>query len=449
MALNPIGEPMSMYCRPANDYLPDPEACLITGITPQFCLQNGVAEYQFASEIETALARPGTVGVGYNTIRFDDEVTRFMFWRNLIDPYAREWQNGCGRWDLLDVVRVARALRPEGINWPVNDDGRASFKLGDLTAVNGLAHESAHDASSDVIATLALARLIREHQPRLFDFCFELHRKERVAQELGLPTSPSQARPFLHVSGMFATDHGCLALMWPLAMHPVNRNELLAWDLRFDPGELADLNAEQIRHRLFTRQADLPHGQARLPVKSVHLNRSPMVFSNLKLLKGEMAERWQIEVQDHLKHAVVARDLPDMSEIWLQVFARAEQVPGADIEQDLYGGFPTAADRRRLNELRALPAAELARARPAFDDGRLADLLWRYRARNHPDSLSPEELQHWDQQRAERLIDGAHGARSVKQLFDKLDALAQSVDDSGQAVLDELYAYAEMVVPER
>ena len=159
--LNPIGAPVMLYCQPANDFLPEPQACLITGITPQECLEKGLPEYQFAKQIEQVFSEPGTVGVGYNTIRFDDEVTRFMFWRNLIDPYAREWQNDCGRWDVLDVVRTAYALRPQGIQWPLKSDGKPSFKLTDLSAANGLLHASAHDALSDVQATIALARLIK------------------------------------------------------------------------------------------------------------------------------------------------------------------------------------------------------------------------------------------------------------------------------------------------
>ena len=99
--LNEIGEPMMLYCQPALDVLPEPESCLITGITPQECLAKGVPEHEFARRINDALAEPGTIGVGYNSIRFDDEVTRHLLWRNLRDPYAREWQNGCGRWDLL------------------------------------------------------------------------------------------------------------------------------------------------------------------------------------------------------------------------------------------------------------------------------------------------------------------------------------------------------------
>ncbi len=289
--LNEIGEPVMLYCQPANDFLPDPQACLITGITPQQCLEKGLPEYQFAAAIEQLLSAPGTIGVGYNTIRFDDEITRFMFWRNLIDPYAREWQNDCGRWDLLDVVRTAYALRPDGVVWPVNAQGVASFKLTDLTAANGLQHEAAHDALSDVRATIALARLIKTTQPRLFDFCFALHRKDRVAAELGLPTTLAGARPFLHISGMFPAERGCLALMWPLAMHPGNKNELIAWDLAQDPRELATMNADEIRLRLFSKREELPEGVARLPIKSVHLNKSPMVMGNLRTLSPIMAQR--------------------------------------------------------------------------------------------------------------------------------------------------------------
>ncbi|MDP3617373.1 MAG: exodeoxyribonuclease I, partial [Rhodoferax sp.] len=308
--LNEIGEPVMLYCRPANDFLPDPQSCLITGITPQLCLEKGLPEYQFAAAIEQLLSAPGTIGVGYNTIRFDDEITRFMFWRNLIDPYAREWQMECGRWDLLDVVRTAYALRPEGMVWPTKPDGTASFKLTDLSSANGLLHEAAHDALSDVRATIALARLIKTAQPRLFDFCFGLHRKDRVAAELGLPTTLASARPFLHVSGMFPAERGCLALMWPLAMHPANKNELIAWDLAHDPRQLAAMNVDEIRLRLFSKREELPEGVTRLPIKSIHLNKSPMVMGNLRTLSPAMAQRWGLKLDEQLQNAALAQGLP-------------------------------------------------------------------------------------------------------------------------------------------
>ena len=446
--LNQIGAPIMLYCQPANDFLPDPQACLITGITPQLCLEKGVPEYQFAAQIEQAFSQPGTIGVGYNSIRFDDEITRFMFWRNLIDPYAREWQNECGRWDLLDVTRTAYALRPDGIHWPTNAEGKPSFKLTDLSAANGLLHETAHDALSDVRATIALARLIKAAQPKLFDFCFGLHKKDRVMAELGLPTTQAQAQPFLHISGMFTPERGCLALMWPLAMHPGNKNELLAWDLTFDPSELVSLNAEQIRLRLFTKTADLPAGVNRLPVKSVHLNKSPMVMSNLKVLNNTMAQRWGLDLPVQLQHAALARDLPDMSAIWAQVFAR-DEVTSTDVDEDLYGGFVGNADRRRLNDLRQRQPEELASARPAFEDARLPELLFHYRARNFPHSLSDQEALRWEAQRASRFFEGGGGARTVEALFDEIDKLAETADERGEEILAALYDYAELIAPLR
>ncbi|MBS0505835.1 MAG: exodeoxyribonuclease I [Proteobacteria bacterium] len=444
--LNEIGAPLMIYCRPANDYLPDPQSCLITGITPQLCLQKGLPEHEFAARIEAELALPGTIGVGYNTIRFDDEITRHMFWRNLIDPYAREWQNQCGRWDLLDVVRMCYALRPDGIHWPVVD-GKPSFRLEELTRANGLAHEAAHDALSDVRATIALARLIRQHNPKLFDFALSLHKKERVAAELRLPATVQTARPFLHVSGMFPAERGCLAIMWPLASHPTNKNELLAWDLAQDPTELASLKPDEIRQRLFTRAADLPEGVQRLPLKTVHLNKSPMVVGNVNTLTPALAQRWGLDMAQAAVHAEAARALPDMSAIWAQVYKRPQEA-APDVDQDLYGGFVGNEDRRRLNRLRAMPAEELAHARLGFDDGRLAELVWRYRARNFPETLSPEERERWEAHREAMLVQGEGGALTFDALFERLDALGAEADERGQAILEAVYDYAESIAPD-
>ncbi|KAF1018478.1 MAG: Exodeoxyribonuclease I [Paracidovorax wautersii] len=452
--LNEIGEPVMLYCQPALDVLPDPQSCLITGITPQLCQEQGLPEHAFAERIEALLAEPGTIGVGYNTIRFDDEVTRFMFWRNLIDPYAREWQNGCGRWDLLDIVRMAYALRPEGIEWPRHPDGRPSFKLEDLSRANGLVHDAAHDALSDVRATIALARLVRDKNPRLFEFCLSLHKKDRVAAELGLPATQATAKPFLHVSGMLPPERGCLAVMWPLATHPTNRNELLAWDLSADPAELARLDAATIRQRLFTRQADLPEGVARLPIKSVHLNKSPMVVGNLRTLSAAKAEHWQIDLDQALQHAAVARDLPDMSAIWAEVYARETPAQDPDVDEDLYGGFIGNEDRRRLVQLRRKSPEELARARTGFDDARLEELLFRYRARNFPHTLNADEQERWQAHRAARLIEGEGGWMTVEALFNRIDELSETLEDlppaqaeRAQQVLGDLYDFASEIAP--
>ena len=442
--LNEIDAPVMLHCQPAPDYLPEPEACLLTGITPQRCLELGVPEHAFADAIEQQLAKPGTVGVGYNSIRFDDEVTRFLFWRNLLDPYGREWRNGCGRWDLLDVVRCTRALRPDGIEWPQHDDGKPSFKLEHLSAANRLAHAAAHDALSDVRATIALARLIRTRQPRLWEFCLKLRRKEAVLEEIGAD------RPFLHVSGMYAAERGSLAVVWPLAPHPVNKNELIVWDLAADPAVLSGLDAAQIRERLFTRADELPGGVDRLPIKTIHINKSPIVVGKLNTLSPALAERWGIDVAQALRHAdSAAAQASAVSGLWPAVFERPAAGAKADVDEDLYGGFVGPSDRNRLQRLRAMPPEQIAGRRTGFDDARLEELFFRYRARNFPATLDESERGRWDQHCAARLHDGAGGALTVQAFFDRIDALNDGADERGQEVLAALYDYAEQIAPER
>jgi len=447
--LKEIGEPLMVYCQPAPDSLPDPEACLLTGITPQQCLAAGVPEHQFAAQILAALGQPGTVGVGYNTIRFDDEVTRHLFWRNLIDPYGREWQNGCGRWDILDVVRCCYALRPDGIQWPTHDDGRPSFKLEHLSAANGLVHEAAHDALSDVRATIALARLIRDKQPRLFEFCLKLRDKNAVRDEIS--TAAAAGRPFLHISGMYPAERGCIGLVWPLAAHPTNKNEMVVWDLAHDPAQLLGLDADTLRQRMFSKADALPEGMTRLPVKTIHLNKSPIVINNLKTLQPALAQRWGLDMALGLQHAAWAQQhgaelaaLP-----WKAVFTRPDNGgPKPDVDEDLYGGFVNPADRRSLERLRTLSGEALAGKQPAFDDPRLAELLFRYRARNWPATLSDDEQARWQQFRADRLHDGAGGFTTLQQFLDQIDTLSEAADERGQTILGELVDYAEMIAPD-
>lgn len=442
--LNEIGEAVMLYCQPAPDFLPDPQSCLITGITPQTCLERGVPEYQFAAKIEQEFSQTGTIGVGYNTIRFDDEITRFLFWRNLIDPYAREWQNNCGRWDILDVVRTTYALRPEGIHWPVNAEGKPSFRLEHLSAANGLSHDAAHDALSDVRATIALARLIRDKQPKLFEFCLGLRKKERVAAEIGLPNK----KPFLHVSGMIPVERGCITAVWPLAMHPQNKNEVIVWDLNYDPSELFSLDAASIRQRMFSKADALPEGVTRLPIKSIHLNKSPIVISNLKTLSAERAAHWGLDMQQVHAHAALAANGADMSSIWQEIFSR-DASAAADVDEDLYGGFISTNDRRLLNDVRSMSPEQLKSAQPAFQDRRLEELLFRYRARNFPDSLSADEQQVWEAHRAARLHDGAANALTIEQLFERIDALSESASERDEDILGALYDYAEQIAPAR
>ena len=445
--LREIDAPLMQYCQPAPDFLPEPEACLLTGITPQQCLAQGVPEHRFADAIEQQLAQPGTVGVGYNSIRFDDEVTRHLFWRNLIDPYAREWQNDCGRWDLLDVVRTTWALRPEGIEWPLHDDGKPSFKLEHLSAANKLVHAAAHDALSDVRATIALARLIRTNNRKLWDFCLKLRSKHEVVKEMGV------GRPFLHISGMYGTERGCIAPVWPIAPHPTNKNEIVVWDLSADPGELFTLGVDEIRTRMFTRSSELPEGVTRLPIKTIHINKSPIVIGNLKTLSDATAAKWGVDMPQALRHAeLIAQKANLLAGMWPAIFERPARAGGGDVDADLYGGFVGNEDRHTLQKLRMLDGAQLAAKRPAFIDARLNELFFRYRARNFPESLNAAEQAQWTLHCAHRLHGGAGGRLTLEAFFEQIDVLGEEGDDADerrQDILGALVDYATQIAPDR
>jgi len=441
--LREVGEPVMWHCQPPLDTLPDPESCLLTGIVPQTAMELGLPEHAFAEAIEAQLAQPGTIGVGYNSIRFDDEVTRFLFWRNLIDPYAREWQNGCSRWDLLDTVRCTWALRPEGLQWPTHEDGRPSFKLEHLTVANGVAHDAAHDALSDVRATVALARLVRQRQPRLWDFCLKLRSKDAVRAEIGVN------RPFVHLSGMYPVERGCMAVVWPLAPHPTNKNEVIVWDLAHDPSELATLDPETARQRLYTRADELPEGVTRLPIKTIHINKSPVVIGNLKTLTPATLQRWQLDLDAALHHADRAAAFGrSLDPLWDSLFKRPRESVAVDVDEDLYGGFIGNEDRRTLQRLRALTPERLAERHPAFEDGRLEELLFRYRARNFAATLSAEEQVRWQQHCSARLHGGQGDGLTLAAFFERIDALAETADERGQAILEALYDWAEQIAPE-
>jgi len=440
--LNPVGEPLVLYCQPADDLLPHPDACLVTGITPQRAEAEGIPESDFAAAIERELARGGTCGAGYNSIRFDDEVTRHLFYRNFFDPYAREWRNGNSRWDLIDTVRLAHALRPEGIEWPKRDDGSASFRLEHLTAANGIEHAGAHDALSDVRATLALARLLKACQPRLFDYALTLRAKPLVEELL------AKGEPLLHVSARYSAELGCIAPVLPVARHPVNGNGVIVFDLRHDPEPLLALSAEDIHWRLFTRAEELPAGVERIPLKTVHINRCP-ILCPMKTLDPAAAERWGIDparVADHARRLTEAEALAHKLR---QVHLMAKLPPDSDPDLMLYsGGFFPDSDRREMARVRKLGPDELRVSRFEFQDPRLPTMLFRYRARNWPQTLKPDEREQWDAYRFERLTDPQGGASiTIDPYQQRLTELRdEAAGEPGQiALVEELEQWAERI----
>lgn len=451
-----VGEPVMMYCAPADDVLPRPGACLVTGITPQVARREGIREAEFAQAIVDLMAVPGTCSAGYNSLRFDDEVTRHLLYRNLFDPYEREWKNGNSRWDLINLARMCYALRPDGIEWPLAEPGagaagdeteaasanlRPSFRLEDLARANHIAHSEAHDARSDVQATIALARLIRSAQPKLFEWSLAMRDKQRARDLL----NPEAGTPVVHTSGRIASSRGCTTLVLPLVKHPVNDKAVIVFDLMGDAETLVECDGEAVRDRVFTPATDLPEDVERLPLKAVKWNAVPML-APAGVLNGVDLERIGLDPTRCERNAAL---LQKHKQTVRQAVREAFQVEYDDSETDpdlaLYsGGFFDDADRRLMRAVHACTPRELAEKDWRFHDSRLPRMLLRYRARNWPDSLSQPDWETWDKDRNDRLsrpADSAfYGAEAFKLELQQARA-AHGEDPASARILDELEAW--------
>ncbi|MCR6662236.1 MAG: exodeoxyribonuclease I [Luteimonas sp.] len=438
VALNEIEEPIDFLVRPADDLLPSPGASMVTGLTPQHALAEGVPEAEAFARISEEMSRPQTCTLGYNSLRFDDEFIRFGLYRNFHDAYEREWRGGNSRWDLLDALRLMHALRPDGIAWPQREDGKGtSFKLEHLAEANGVRSGDAHEALSDVRALIGLARLFRQAQPKLWDYALQLRDKRFAANLLDSITMT----PLLHVSQRYPASRLCAAPVLPLTRHPRIESRVVVFDLATEPDALLDLPAEDIAARLYVRADQLPEGESRVALKEVHLNRCPALVP-WSYLRSEDFARLDIEPSQVEHRASRLRAAgPALAEKIRRVYALEREFPPTDADGALYDGFIPDADKRLFPDVRATPPQALATRRFGFRDPRMDELLFRYRARNWPDTLDASERSRWDDYRRMRLADGTVlSENDFNTYFAEIETLrGQRPDKAG--VLDALDAW--------
>ncbi len=431
--LNILEEPVSFYVKPADDLLPSPIATLITGITPQHALSAGVTEAEAFARINDLMAQPGTCSLGYNTLRFDDEFVRHGLFRNFYDPYEREWRNGNSRWDLLDMMRLLHALRPDGIVWPQREDGATSFKLEHLATANNVRQGDAHEALSDVYATIGLAKLFKQAQPRLWDYALKLRDKRFVGSLLDVDAM----QPVLHISMRYPAQRMCAAPVLPVARHPFINNRIIALDLDGDIEPLLDLPPETIAARLYTRAADMAEGEQRVPLKEVHLNKVPALVAWNHLRSADHARLGIDPAAIEAKAERLRQIGPALAEKVRQVYSGERTLAPSDVDASLYDGFLADGDKSLMARIRTSPPAELASFAERLRDPRMPELLFRYRARNYPDTLDTTERSRWNDYRRQRLLgDASLGEQTLPQFTAQLDALAaEHANDAGKLAL--------------
>ena len=445
LALEPVGEPINWYCQPARDVLPHPIACLITGITPQEAQKKGLTEADFAAKIHAEMMEPGTCTTGYNSIHFDDEFSRNLFYRNFYDPYEREYKNNNSRWDLIDLSRMCYALRPAGITWPEHEPGKPSFRLEHLSAANNIEHEGAHEALSDVMATIGLAQLIKTRQPRLFDWALKMRDQHYVLQML----QPASPKPLLHTSSRIPATRGCTTLVLPLSIYPDRKKSVIVYDLMQDPEPLLNLSPEEISDRLYTPAADLPEGVERIALKAIHGNHVPMI-APAAVLKDVDCARIGLDPERCFEHAEkLLVVLPQIRNKVMEVFK--PYPPGVDTDPDhmIYsGGFFSQHDRRLMDSIRNTDPALLEQLPLPFKDGRLTEMLFRYRARNFPETLSTEENRRWQEQTLQRLNQPTDERQLDPETFRfeiRAARQAHEGDQRAQNILDHVEAWGNEI----
>lgn len=438
--LNPIGEPYNILIKLNEDVLPEPDAILITGITPQKTLAEGITEAEFFKIFTNEIVQSSTVFAGFNSIRFDDEFMRFGLYRNFYDPYEWQWKDQCSRWDLLDVVRMTRALRPEGIQWPFEEStGQPSNRLELLTSANKLDHVDAHDALSDVRASIELAKLIKQKQPKLFDYLFLMRNKKSVNELVG------SGRPFVYSSGKYANEFEKTTIAYSLGPHP-DRQGALVYDLRVDPQPFLKLSPQELAEAWKYKK---DRTTAQLPVKSLQYNRCPAV-APIGVLRPEDLQRLGLDLDKTAEHKKILDSAPTFITSLgaaLEILNKdrekaATPVAASLVDSRLYEGFITDSDKRLFPKLHSASPEVISSFIDEFKDDRLKTLLPLYKARNFPKALTESEIEVWQEHKTKKL------SESLPKFTERIEALAsqKQLSKDDEYLLEELRLYVASII---
>lgn len=435
MNLEQIGDPINILVKLSDDILPDPGAIMVTGITPQQTLADGLSEPEFCKMLMDDVFTADTITVGFNSVRFDDEFIRHTLWRNFYDPYEWAWSEGRSRWDMLDVVRLTRALRPDGMKWPVDETGKAVNKLELIAKENNLIHTKAHDALSDVEALIGIAKLIKQKQTKLFEYLLSMRDKKQVAKLVNL----ENPQPFIYASGRYDAQHEKTTAAFPIAPG-AKPGSVLVYDLRYDPTPFLGASPAALASIIFAdRTTRESKDYQRLPVKELSYNKCPAV-APLGVLDEPSQSRLSLDLPTIQKHIGLLGANPAFAGAVREAFEMREPYdPSSDVDAQLYDGFINDKDKGRMSVIRGADANELADFHPSFSDERLPELLFRYKAKFFPSSLSEEEMVRWEQFRANKI------RTTLPSYLEQLQKMARENRDS--YLLEELQLWAENVMP--
>ncbi len=418
--LEQIGDTIELKCQPGLDCPIGPGAIRVHGIMPMEAQNTGLPEGEFASRIHKELRKKGTCSVAYNGMSFDHEFTRVLFYRNLYDPYEWAWKDGNTYWDTVEVMRAAFLLRPDALkNWPKKENGTPSFKLGDLSEANLASEElhPSHDAVTDSIHMWKVAKIIRERAPEFWEYALELRHKKNTQKLM------DRGEPVLHVVGGIPTKRYCSTLLSNLGVYGRNSNEYFAFDLFHDPTPFL---------KPFQQWTPEDKLAARRAIVSFKTNRSPFLCRwkwvgnltelSLKQLLNKMNLN-ESEVQgrhDRIQEFLAQDSATPFSEYIQQRESESEYRYSSyqtDPDEAIYDGFITDQDRNLMNQV-LREGANFDWRSIKSQDSRVEPLIFRYIARNYPESMDDAGTNRWKAYCRKRQLESKQSRRvTADQIF--------------------------------
>jgi exodeoxyribonuclease-1 len=362
------------------DVIPDPEAILIHHIPVTDMLQ-GVAEIEAMTQIHALLNTPGTLSGGYNTLKFDDEFLRFSFHRNLLPPYTHQWANQCGRFDLYPLAQLYYLYHHECLNWPTTAEGKITLKLERLSQANQLATGAAHQAITDVEATVALARIFFKNKEMwryvmdFFDKAAELKRRAKIPDFL---ETAQEKYPIALLVGAAGSSDFFQYPALSLGQHLHYKNQTL-W-LRLDKKELATSTLDT-----FTQTTWVSHQKPGETFLLPFTGRFKKHLSPERTLITEQNLQW------------LSDNAPLLSEIQMHYRDyKYPEIPNLDVQADLYtAGFLSREEERLCAQFHVVPPEKKALIAEQFPTARLQEITTRILGRHYPQHLSPTLREKW------------------------------------------------------
>ncbi|MDU8351260.1 exodeoxyribonuclease I [Pseudomonas syringae pv. actinidiae] len=328
------GSETNLIAKPSRHALPAPIAFMIHMLDLEHLKEHGLSERALVQHVVNIfLHSPNSQMAGYNTLSFDDKVLQHACFRNMLPPYDHQFMNGNTRFDVFKLVQLMFAFRPESLEFPKKEDGSFSLKLEQLSAANGIVHERAHDALSDVYATIGLARIIKGAEEKLYRFAQSMTVKQN-AQDLIL-----QGVPLLHVNFKYQQENRNTSLVHPLCVDASNKNKYIIANLREDPYNMLNMSPQELRHFMFTKREELAEDAPRVGVSQVGINDMPLIVPAKNMLTPALATSMNLDVDQCMRNLEMIRQTVGFQSRIQEAYAYESKTPIHVFDTLYSGGF--------------------------------------------------------------------------------------------------------------